>query len=126
MTECERIINDGILPESFFKEESLCDFPVTKERKKIWAVNVDLLCRFDSVCRKHHLRYSVAFGSLLGIVRHHGFIPWDDDIIIRLPNCATATQRGYRFHSGMRSSIKGYSSISSPWTTIMRTISMGI
>ncbi len=85
MTECERIINDGILPESFFKEESLCDFPVTKERKKIWAVNVDLLCRFDSVCRKHHLRYSVAFGSLLGIVRHHGFIPWDDDIDVVMP-----------------------------------------
>ena len=62
MTECERIIKDGILPESFFEEESICDFPVTQERKKIWAINIDLLCRFDSVCRKHHLHYSIAFG----------------------------------------------------------------
>ena len=85
MTECERIIKDGILPASFFEEESLCDFRVTKERKKIWALNIDLLYRFDAVCRKHHLRYSVAFGCLLGIVRHQGFIPWDDDIDVVMP-----------------------------------------
>jgi lipopolysaccharide cholinephosphotransferase len=80
MTECERIVKQGILPESFFKEEGICDFLVTENRKKIWAIVLDLLIKFDEVCRMHSLRYFLAFGSLLGAVRHNGFIPWDDDI----------------------------------------------
>lgn len=38
-----------------------------------------LLIEFDRVCRKYHLRYFLICGSLIGAVRHHGFIPWDDD-----------------------------------------------
>lgn len=82
MTECERIIKEGILPASFFEEETICDFLVTKERKKIWAISLDLLIQVDRICRKHNLKYFMAFGSLLGIVRHNGFIPWDDDLDI--------------------------------------------
>ena len=55
MTECERIIKQGVLPESFFEEEVRCGFSVTKERKKIWAVLLDLLIKFDRVCKKHGL-----------------------------------------------------------------------
>ena len=80
MTECERIIREGILPSSFFKAETICDFYVSEEMKKNWAVCIDLLVKFDKVCRKHQLKYFVAFGSLLGIIRHRGFIPWDDDV----------------------------------------------
>lgn len=80
MTECERIIEQGILPESFFEEEVRCDFLVTKERKKIWAVELDLLLEFDRVRKKHGLQYFLIYGSLLGAVRHHGFVPWDDDV----------------------------------------------
>lgn len=85
MTECERILKDGILPESFFKEEVICDFFVDSFRKRIWAVSLDLLFRFDEVCRKHQLKYTLAYGSLLGAIRHNGFIPWDDDIDIFMP-----------------------------------------
>ena len=55
MTECERIIQQGILDEKFFEEEKRCDFLVTTHRKKIWAVEIDLLLEFDRVCKKHDL-----------------------------------------------------------------------
>ena len=80
MKEIKRIINSGILPESFFREEFLCDFKVDLTRKKIWAISLDLLFKFDEVCRKHHINYTLAYGSLLGVIRHNGIIPWDDDI----------------------------------------------
>ena len=84
MTECERIINSNILKREFFNEEIMDDFLVTEKRKKIWAVELDLLLAIDAVCRKYDLHYYLFWGSLLGAVRHKGFIPWDDDTDIVL------------------------------------------
>lgn len=42
----------------------------------------EILKDIDSFCRKNNIRYSLAEGSLIGAVRHHGMIPWDDDIDI--------------------------------------------
>lgn len=73
------------MPESFFQEGTICDFLVTTERKKIWAISLDMLIQVDRICRKHNLKYLMAFGSLLGVIRHCGFIPWDDDLDICMP-----------------------------------------
>lgn len=52
------------------------------ELKKL---QVGALLDIDRFCRERGLRYSLAFGTLLGAVRHKGYIPWDDDIDIMMP-----------------------------------------
>lgn len=53
--------------------------------QQMQQVYLELLEGFDGVCREHGLRYDLAGGSLLGAVRHGGFIPWDDDIDVCMP-----------------------------------------
>lgn len=84
MTECERILAEGRFSPDFLKEEIICDFLVDKSRKKIWMILLDILLEFDRVCKKHNLKYFLCGGSLLGAVRHKGFIPWDDDLDVAM------------------------------------------
>lgn len=48
--------------------------------KEVWAVQIDLLKRLLDVCNKHNLKIWADGGTLLGTIRHQGYIPWDDDI----------------------------------------------
>lgn len=46
---------------------------------------MELLLTLDAFCRRHGLRYWLIGGTLIGAVRHHGFIPWDDDMDVQMP-----------------------------------------
>lgn len=53
--------------------------------KEIKKIELDILIDFDDFCKKNKLRYYLSGGTLLGAIRHRGFIPWDDDIDVCMP-----------------------------------------
>ena len=57
--------------------------PVSAE--EIQRIQLSILRQFREFCSKHHLRFYLAYGTLLGAVRHKGYIPWDDDIDLMMP-----------------------------------------
>ena len=69
-------------PEDFLKPEVRCDYTVSEKMKKVWLIELDLLAELKRVCEKYGLTYFADSGTLIGAVRHKGFIPWDDDIDI--------------------------------------------
>ena len=54
----------------------------TYMQRRIWDTEMEVLDVIDKVCRENGLKYSLAYGSMIGVVRHGGFIPWDDDMDI--------------------------------------------
>lgn len=56
-----------------------------KELKELQKIELEILLDVDRFCREHGLRYFLGEGTLLGAIRHNGFIPWDDDVDIIMP-----------------------------------------
>ena len=54
--------------------------PEGSKLRKAQMRMLDMLIEIDKVCRRHNIPYWIDFGTLLGAVRHKGFIPWDDDV----------------------------------------------
>ena len=55
------------------------------ELRKLQLTILDLIKMFAEICEKHHLRYFMVGGTMLGAARHQGFIPWDDDVDMGMP-----------------------------------------
>ena len=58
---------------------------MSDRKKSFHDVLFEMLCDIDDLCRRHGIRYTLYCGTLLGAVRHQGFIPWDDDMDIAMP-----------------------------------------
>lgn len=57
--------------------------PISLEERR--NIQLSMLLELDKICRDNNIRYSLAYGTLLGAIRHKGYIPWDDDVDIMMP-----------------------------------------
>lgn len=73
----------NLITDIVYNTHKITELPPAKEKKReIQKQCLHLLDMVDNVCTKHGLKYWLDFGTLIGVVRHNGFIPWDDDIDI--------------------------------------------
>lgn len=67
------------------EEEIISGFKVSPQRKQVWNTQLEMVKIFIDICSKYHFKYVASGGTLLGAIRHNGYIPWDDDIDLMMP-----------------------------------------
>ena len=73
------------IPNKFYSEEIRNGYKITSDMKRVWAVQLEILHEIIRICEEYGLKYCAIGGTLLGAVRHGGYIPWDDDLDIAMP-----------------------------------------
>lgn len=53
---------------------------LSNDLREVQMIELEMLLELDRICRKYDIQYFLLAGTVLGAVRHKGFIPWDDDI----------------------------------------------
>lgn len=71
-------------PENYYEDEVREGFYVPSLMKRNWAAGIEVLMEIDKICTKYSLQWFLCFGTLLGAVRHGGYVPWDDDLDIMM------------------------------------------
>jgi len=70
--------------DEFFKDEEREGFFVPEMMKRFWAAQLVVLSEIARICKRHDIKWYVDMGTLIGTIRHKGYIPWDDDFDISM------------------------------------------
>lgn len=71
-----------LVPYSYYEDEVRDGFYIHGLMKRAWAATIEVFEEVERICKKYDITYFAYAGTLLGAVRHKGFIPWDDDLDI--------------------------------------------